>query len=146
MNAMTIMRRCRSGRDDIARIQQRIEQRRDLLDSIGAPPMDPNGGGRGNGDKDKTGRILGDIDLLEREMEARREAENAEKVAAVSLVEMVPDTEGKVLYDYYVKGWDTTEIARKEKYTPGYVRKTKRSGEKLLEMLGPERVAAVLPG
>ena len=72
MNAMTIMKRCRTGKDDIARIQQRIEQRRDLLDSIGAPPMDPNGGGRGSGDKDKTGRILADIDLLEREMEARR--------------------------------------------------------------------------
>ena len=145
MNAMTIMKRCRTGKDDIARIQQRIDQRRDLLDSIGAPPADPNGGSRGTGDKDKTGRILADIDLLEREMEARREAWNAEKVAAVALLEKVPDLEGTVLYDYYVKRMDTPEIARKEKYTPGYVRKTKRNGEQLLEMLGPEQVKAVLP-
>ena len=91
MNAMTIMRRCRAAQDDIERIQQRIEQRRDLLDSISAPPMDPNGGGRGSGDKDKTGRILADIDLLEREKAARQEAWNAERVAALSLLEMVPD-------------------------------------------------------
>ena len=145
MNAMTIMRRCRAAQDDTERIQQRIEQRRDLLDSISAPPMDPNGGGHGSGDKDKTGRILADIDLLEREKAARQEAWNAERVAALSLLEMVPDLEGKILHDYYVKRMDTGEIARKRKYTAGYVRKTKRSGEQLLEMLGAERVKSVLP-
>ena len=44
-----------------------------------------------------------------------------------------------------MKRWDTPEIARKEKYTAGYVRKTKRNGEQLLEMLSPERVDSVLP-
>ena len=142
---MIIMRRCRAAKGDIERIQQRIDQRRELLDGMNAPQADPNGGSRPTGDRDKIGRILGDIDQLEREMEARKEAGNAEKAAALALTEMVPDTEGKVLYDYYVKGWDTTEIARKERYTPGYVRKAKRSGEQLLDMLGPERVKAVLP-
>lgn len=145
MNAMTIMRRCRAAQDDIDRIQQRIEQRQDLLRSISAPIGDPNGGSRGSGDTDKTGRILGDIDVLEREMAARREEWNAERVAALSLLEMVPDLEGKVLHDYYVKCMDTTEIARKRKYATGYVRKTKRSGEQLLEMLGTERLKSVLP-
>ena len=145
MNAMTILARCRAARTDIARIRQRIDQRRELLENISAPVGDPNGGGRATGDRDKTGRILADIDELEREMEARKEAERAEKVAALNLMEMVPDLEGKVLYDYYIRGWDTPEIARKEKYTAGYVRKAKRSGEQLLEMLGPERVNAALP-
>ena len=145
MNAMTIMRRCRAAKSDIERIQQRIDQRRDLLDGMSAPLGDPNGGSRPTGDLDKIGRILADIDELEREMEARKEAGDAEKAAALALTEMVPDTEGKVLYDYYVKRWDTPEIARKEKYTAGYVRKTKRNGEQLLEMLGPERVRSVLP-
>ena len=39
----------------------------------------------------------------------------------------------------------TTEIARKKKYTPGYVRKVKRNGEQLLAMLTPERVESTLP-
>ena len=145
MNALTILKRCRAARNDIEQLQRRIDQRRELLDGLSAPQADPNGGSRGTPDPDKTGRILADIDELERELAARREAENAEKVAALSLLDMIPDLEGKVLYDYYVKRWDTPEIARKEKYTAGYVRKMKRSGEQLLEMLGAERVRSVLP-
>ena len=78
-------------------------------------------------------------------MEARKEAEKAEKVASCALMDMVPDLEGRVLYDYYVKRMDTPEIARKEKYTAGYIRKTKRNAEQLLDMLGQERVRSVLP-
>ena len=85
------------------------------------------------------------LDALEREMESRKAQEQAEKVAAISLLDMVPDLEGRVLHDYYIRRWDTTMIARKRKYTPGYVRKTKRSGERLMEMLSPERVMSVLP-
>ena len=145
MNAMTILKRCRAAKSDIGRIQQRIEQWHDVLNSLSAPQADPNGGSRGTGDKDKTGKILADIDLLERQKKAREEAYEAEKVAACALMDMVPDLEGKVLYDYYVKRWDTPGIARKEKYTAGYVRKTKRNAEQLLSMLDPDRVNATLP-
>lgn len=145
MEAMTILKRCRTAKSDIQRLRQRIGQWQDVLTSLSAPQADPNGGSRGTGDRDKTGRILADIDQLEREITARKEAYAAEKVAACALMDMLPDLEGRVLYDYYVRSWDTPEIARKEKYTPGYVRKMKRSAEQLLEMLSPERVAAVLP-
>ena len=145
MKAMIILKRCRAAKSDIGRIQQRIDQWRDVLTSLSAPQADPNGGSRGTGDKDKTGKILADIDVLEREITARREAYEAEKVSACALMDMVPDLEGRVLYDYYVKRWDTPEIARKEKYTAGYVRKTKRNAEQLLDMLDPDRVNATLP-
>ena len=144
MDAMTILRRCRAAKSEIGRLEQRIEQRREMLDSLSVR-MDPNGGSRGGGDPDKTGRILAEIDALEREISARTEAALAEKAGALALTEMVPDLEGKVLYDYYVKRWDTPEIARKEKYAAGYVRKAKRSGEQLLEMISAERVRSVLP-
>lgn len=145
MKAMTVLRRCRAAKNDIERLEQRIIQRREVLDSIGAPQADPNGGSRGGMDPDKTGRILGDIDELEREIQARREEAEAERVSACALMDMVPDLEGKILYGYYVKRLDTGEIARKEKYTAGYVRKTKRAGEQLLEMLSPEQVDGTLP-
>lgn len=145
MKAMTILKRCRAAQTDEERLRERIWQRREVLESVSAPQGDPNGGSRVQGDRDKIGSILGDIDQLERELQERQEAELAEKAAAVVLLDMVPDLERKVLFDYYVKRWDTGEIARKEKYTAGYVRKTKRNGEQLLDMLGPERVAAALP-
>lgn len=145
MKAITILKRCRAAKGDIERLKQRIEQRWDVLNSLSAPQADPNGGSRGTGDKDKTGRILAEIDELEREKEARDEAYEAEKVAALALTDMVPDLEGKVLFGYYVKRMDTPEIARKEKYTAGYVRKTKRNAEQLLDMLDPDKVNATLP-
>ncbi len=145
MNAMDILKRCRAATSDIERLQQRIEQRRDVLNSLSAPQADPNGGSRGSGDKDKIGRILAEIDELEREKDARQEEGEVERVAACALMDMVPDLEGRVLYDYYVKRMDTPEIARKEKYTAGYIRKTKRNAEQLLDMLGQERVRSVLP-
>jgi hypothetical protein len=146
MNAMTILKRCRDAKNDIGRLLQRIEQRREVLNSLSAPQADPNGGSRGTGDKDKIGKILADIDELEREIRARTEAEQAEKVSACALLDMVPELEGRILYDYYVKRWDTQEIARKEKYTAGYVRKTKRNAEQLLTMLDVDRVNGTLPG
>ncbi len=145
MNAITILKRCRAAEGDIERLQQRIEQRWDVLNSLSAPQADPNGGSRGSGDKDKTGRILAEIDELEREMASRKEAYEAEKVAALALMDMVPDLEGKILFGYYVKRMDTTGIARKEKYTAGYVRKTKRNAEQLLDMLETEKVTSTLP-
>ena len=145
MNAMTILKRCRTAKSDIGRLLQRIEQRREVLDSLSAPQADPNGGSRGTGDKDRIGKIEAEIDALERQKKAREEAYEAEKVAVCTLMDMVPELEGKVLHDYYVKRWDTPEIARKEKYTAGYVRKTKRNAEQLLEMLEPGRVQATLP-
>lgn len=145
MNALTILKRCRAAESDLERLQQRIDQRREVLTSIGAPLGDPNGGSRATVDKDKTGRVLAEIDELERQMQDRKEAENAERVAALALIDMVPDLEGRVLYDYYVKRWDTPEIARREKYTAGYIRKTKRNAENLLSMLGRDRVSGTLP-
>ena len=71
MKAIIILKRCRAARNDIERLQQRIDQWQDVLTSLSAPQADPNGGSRGSGDKDKTGRIYAEIDALEREKTAR---------------------------------------------------------------------------
>lgn len=145
MKAITILKRCRAAKNDIDRLQQRIDQWQDVLTSLSAPQADPNGGSRGSGDKDKTGRIYAEIDALEREKTARKERAEVEKMATRALMDMVPDLEGKILFDYYARGWDTPKIAREEKYTAGYVRKTKRAAEQLLDMLDPVRVDSTLP-
>lgn len=145
MKATDILKRCRAARTDISRLQQRIDRWREMLDSIGAPQADPNGGSRGSADPDKVGRIMGEIDALEREIARRKEGQQAEAASALALLDTLPDLESKILYAYYVKRQDTPEIARREKYTAGYVRKVKRGGETLLDMLSAERVTATLP-
>ena len=145
MKALDILKRCRAARTDISRLQQRIDRWREMLDSIGAPQADPNGGSRSSADPDKVGRIMGEIDAPEREIARRKEGQQAEAASALALLDTLPDLESKILYAYYVKRQDTPEIARKEKYTAGYVRKVKRGGETLLDMLSAERVTATLP-
>ena len=145
MDAMTILRRCRESEEDIRRLEQRIAQRRMAMDSLQAPQMDPNGGSRGSGDPDKTGRMVAELDLLERDRDRRNEERNAEIASACALLDMVPELESKILYGYYVLGEDTTVIAHRENFQPNYTRRKKRDGEKLLDLLTPERVAGTLP-
>lgn len=150
MKAIIILNRCRAAEKDLATIQEKIERRRERLDDTSAPQVDPNGGSRGSGDRDKTGRLMGEIDALERQKQAREDAKNAEEVAAFALVDRLPDLEGKVIYKYYVKRMDTTAIAKdpkdpRNRYTAGYIRKVKRNAEQLLDMMDPEQVAALLP-
>ena len=152
MDAMTILRRCRESDEDIRRLEQRIAQRRMAMDSLQAPQMDPNGGSRGSGDPDKTGRMVAELDLLERDRDRRNEERNAEIASACALLDMVPELESRVLYAYYVEPTPlgmhrtTGDIARREKYTAAYLRKVKRRAEMLLGMLSAERVAGTLPG
>lgn len=146
MKAITVLRRVRAAEEEISRMEQQKAQRWDVLTGISAPQADPNGGSRGTSDPDKNGRIMADIDSLERKIQHRREREEAEIVSGLSLLDMLPELESKVLHQYYLKRKTTTDIARKEKYTQGYVRRVKRQAEQALGMLSPERVAATLPG
>jgi len=145
MKALAILKRVRAARDELAQMDMRIARRREILTSLSAPQADPIGGGRGTTDPDRNGRVMADIDQLERQKAARCEMLEAERMAAVALLDMIPDLESEILDLYYIRGMDTTNIARQKKYTPGYVRKTKRAGEMLLDMLAPERVAETLP-
>ena len=142
---MSILRSCRKAEQDKERLEQLIAQRREVLDSLSGPRMDPNGGGKGSPDPDKTGRIVADIDELERKLQQRRDEHEVEKVAVTAMMDWLPIMEGKVLHKYYVNGMTTAEIAKAEKYTMGYIRKAKRRGEELLRMVSLERVREVVP-
>ena len=145
MDAITIFKRVRAAEEEISRLERQKQQRWDVLTSLSAPQADPTGGSHGSRDPDKNGRILADIDQLERKIQARKDRREAETVAAMLLVDMLPDLEGMVLHEYYIMRKGTTEIARRYSYTPGYVRRIKRQGETLLGILAPERVAGTLP-
>lgn len=145
MDGMTILRRCRESDEEIRRIEGQIWRRRDAMSSLQSPRMDPDGGSRGAGDLDKIGRMVSDLDLLERRLEERRRDQFVETAGSCALLDMIPDLESQVLYCYYVKRMSTSETARKLNYQDTYVRKLKRRGEEVISLLGPERVHGALP-
>lgn len=146
MEAITILQRCRMAACDIQRLDQRIQQRREALYSISAPQADPNGGSRSHGEQDKTGKLLADIDALEKRREARTQAYAVELASACVLLDKLPELESKVLHAYYVKREKTPGIARRLRYQESYIRKVKRNGESLLREMSEEQVAETLPG
>lgn len=137
MDAITILKRCRAAQEDMEQLRRRIEQRRSILDDVKVQQACPS--------EDARQRLTACVAQLEGSLAARRESYEAEKVAVCALIDTVPSMEGQVLYDYYVRRWVTSEIARKENYTEGYVRKAKRNGERLLDMLTEAQVDRLLP-
>ena len=65
MEAIEILKRCRRSEDEIQRLATQIWQRRDAMDGMQTPVMDPNGGSRGSGDPDKIGRMVADLSAQE---------------------------------------------------------------------------------
>ena len=139
MKAITILKRCRDAEGEIERLEVSIRQREDILTNIAAPQGDPNGGGRATGDSDKTGRVTADKIDLEKRLQDRREALAVELASASALLDMVPSLESRILHRYYVQRKTVAMIARELKYQTGYAKRKKREGERILELLSPER-------
>lgn len=145
MKAMDILRRCRSAASDISRTQQRIAQRRDALTYIAAPQIRADGTDRSARSSDKTSELMADIDGLERALEQRRNQQQAEIVAALVLLDCLPETDSGILYRYYIKRDSVPSIAAAMGFTDGYIRKVKADAESRLDSLQEARVAAALP-
>lgn len=145
MKAMDILRRCRSAASDISRTQQRIAQRRDALTCIAAPQIRVDGTDRSARSSDKTSELMADIDGLERALEQRRNQQQAEIVAALVLLDCLPETDSGILYRYYIKRDSVPSIAAAMGFTDGYIRKVKADAESRLDSLQEAQVAAALP-
>lgn len=145
MNAVDILKHCRTAKREIEDIQEQINRKREILTALPTLKTDDTGGGHGTKEQDRTGRILADIDLLEREIQTREAERNAESIAAVTFLDRLPTIESKILYEYYIKMRSTEEIAAKNNYTGGYVRKSKRAAEKKLEFIRFEDIKYLFP-
>lgn len=144
MKGMTILKRCRNAQNDIDHIQQRILRRRDAMECI-TQQLSATGS-RASGDHDKIGDFVADLTKLEADMKKRELAHSVEVAAVCVLLDNLPENESSVLHAYYVKRMKTQAIAKRMKYTEGYIRKLKKEGERLIDDLPAEKVAASLPG
>ena len=88
---------------------------------------------------------MADIDGLERALEQRRNQQQAEIVAALVLLDCLPETDSGILYRYYIKRDSVPSIAAAMGFTDGYIRKVKADAESRLDSLQEARVAAALP-
>ena len=145
MDAIEILKRCRRSEEEIQRLKTQVWQRRDAMDGMQTPVMDPNGGSRGSGDPDKTGRIVADLIATEQKLKEREQEQAVETASACALLDMLPELESKVLFRYYVKRMTISQAARDLKYQDTYLRRKKREAEHLLGMLSAERVRSTLP-
>lgn len=145
MNALTIFTRCREAEDDVRRLKMRIQQRRDALTSITAPPPDPNGGSHGTGTGDRIGTLAIDITDLEAQLQHRNERRRAEVAAACVLLDCLPEYQSRVMSYYYLQGLRVPQIATRMRYSAGYIRKLKAMADDSAADIDESVVDGALP-
>lgn len=145
MRAITILKRCREAEQDMRRIRQRIQQRREAAESV-TPKANAIGGGRGTVEPDKIAAFVAAITELEADLQAREQARRVEAAAACVLLDRLPENESAVLHQFYIKRLKIPAIAHELGFTEGYIRKLKTVGERLLDELPRETVLGALPG
>lgn len=142
MDAMTVLRRCRASGADLEALDVRIRQRRDAVTTI-TVSLD-RAGGRGPA-SDRMASAAAEIADMERQQRDRRERQAVELVAVSLLAERLPPVQGQVVYLYYGKAMTLRAVAKRVRYTEGYVRKLRREAEEELRRVPHEEVDELLP-
>ncbi|NLV59207.1 MAG: hypothetical protein GXY67_10640 [Clostridiales bacterium] len=144
MTAMEVFERCRAADEDIRRIEADIERYRDAATNV-SPRLDSTGGGGCSVEKDRVGTLVAEVDRLQRAVQQRIARKCAEIDASCKLIDRLPPTVRSVMHRYYVKGESLNEVAKRMKYSYGYVRKMKSDGVRMAMEIDKEDVAAALP-
>lgn len=141
MDALTCMRLLRDRQEQINRIKERIQMRRDAATAITAQYGER--GGSSGSSADKMPNYVADVDELLTKQNRLIRLQGAELALCVRLCDDLDGVKSKVLYEFYGKTWTLAAIAASEGYTAGYIRKVK--GE-LDAALSERTVDGLLPG
>lgn len=142
---MTILRRCRESGTDLSELEERIRQRRDAVTTISVS-LDRDGGAGGSGTpSDRIAAAAAAVADLEKQAERRRERQAVEIMAVNVLADRLPGVQGRIIYLYYAKALTVRAVAKRVKYTEGYVRKLRREAENQLREVPGEEVDELLP-
>ena len=82
---------------------------------------------------------------LEARAQQRRERQAVELVAVNALAERLEGVQGRIVYLYYGKALTVRAVAKRVKYTEGYVRRLRREAEDQLRQVPAEEVDELLP-
>lgn len=143
MTAMEIFEKCKAAEGDKKKLRDKIQRYRDsagrmnaALDGIGARSTD---------EPDKLLAIMAEISELEGSIRQRDEEYAVEVAAACRLLDMLPDTECKIINAFYLQDHTLTLIARELNYSYGYTRTLKSIACTHLEAIPESMVTALLP-
>lgn len=144
MTAVDILERCRAADNDIRGIEADIERYRDAATNI-SPKLDATGSQGGSVEKDRIGVLLAEVDRLTKAAQLRIAQKGAEIDASCKLIDRLPPTVRTVMHHYYVKGESLNEVAKRLRYSYGYVRKMKADGVRMALEIDEGEVDAALP-
>ena len=127
MDAIGILSKCRDAPEKIRRTEQRIWQRKRFSA------------------RESPDSLAGEIEALEKRLREQKERLAVETAAACALLDLLPGKESEVLYAYYIDGLSAAGVARRLRYSEGYVRRLRRQGEDRLRRIPEDGVNAQLP-
>lgn len=144
MTALELLDKCRNAEADMQTLRRKIAQRRESMTAISVQ-LDSIGGGRGSLN-DRMAAYAAEVDELTGALEERAAAMINETRAAYKLLDMLEEKQERVLHMWYMKNCSTSLIARKTKFSEGYVRKLRRDGENALSGVCEEIVSEMIAG
>lgn len=125
MDAIEILRRCRSGEEDLQRLRRRLRQ----LERCGA----------------SADAVRDDLEKCRDAVAKRIRELDAETMAACKIVDALPDPACGILYRYFVARQSQGEITDALHITSGYYKRKKREGLAIVQEMDEELVDALLP-
>lgn len=142
MDGITILRRCRRYIDDIESLNERIERRRALASRMTAS-YEQTGGGHGSGETDRMGAFVADLEQMEVQRARRDKRYDAERVAAIELLELLGVNEARAIELYYIECRTMDGVAAAMGFTVQHVRRLRKTGEGKISDAGD--IAHMLP-
>lgn len=125
MDAIEILRRCRSGEEDLQRLRRRLRQ----LERCGA----------------SADAVRDDLEKCRDAVAKRIRELDAETMAACKIVDALPDPACGILYRYFVARQSQGEITAALHITSGYYKRKKREGLAIVRQMDEKLVDAQLP-
>lgn len=143
MKAIEILEACRAAPDEIRAIEQRRQEYLETAEVMGHAP-DPTGVSSGR-KSDKIGSFATLAADQAAALKMRQARQREELKAARKLLDHLPSEQGNVLHLYYICGYTLSVIAKRKRYSYGYVRRMKKAAEDALALLPDEETEGLLP-
>lgn len=128
MTGMDVLRRCRQYQGNMDQLQLKLDMAKDLV-TRATRSADTLGHGTGG---DKMGEYMARVDLIDRQMQERREMYRAEVETAVQMLGQLSPEQGYVMMMRYIEGMTVRQIAGARHLTEDGVRGLIRRGRETM--------------